>query len=339
MTLVDGLVFRGDGWNDLVAASGLHAYHVTAGDFLSDHETVVGQIKEWRARILDAPRLFGVRDPADLDRIGEGERVGVVLGLQNAEMLAGRLDRLEGLRELGIRILQLTYNDANSLADGCLEPRDAGLTRFGREVVLECNRLGIVVDLSHVGRRSTLEAAEIATAPVVSSHANRLALSPCPRNKTDEELLAIAATGGVAGVSPYGPMCWSGTGSRPTEQHFVEQVLGMLELLGEDAVTIGTDFSAVAGETEDIGEVLERSLARYPEIFAPYVGAFGGRLNARYCAGLESLEAWTRIPSLLADAGVPDRVLAKVLGETWIDLYRRVWSRADEVEPVGAGAA
>jgi membrane dipeptidase len=323
--MVDGLVFRGDGWNELVARSGLAALHVTAADFLADFAAVREQTAEWHARFEQDERLFHVAGPGDLARIGRTPgRTGVILGLQNGEALGRSLERLSTLAELGIRVLQLTYNEGNQLADGCLEPRDAGLTRLGREVVRECNRLGIAVDLSHVGRRSTIEAANVSDAPVLVTHANRSALAPSARNKTDDELRAVIATGGVVGVSPYGPMCWDGNG-RPTAASFVEQVTSMLELFGEDAVAIGSDYSAVASAGAVDG-VLARSQLLYPEIFAAYVEAFGDDLSSRYCEGLETLGHWSHVPELLAGAGLSRQTLAAVLGGNWIRIYDAIWS-------------
>jgi len=322
--LIDGLVFRADGFNDLIEQSELSALHVTAADFLAGYEVVLAQAAAWRQQCDDDPRLFHVAGPTDLERIGRTPgTTGIILGLQNGEPLERSLERLEELAALGVRVLQLTYNEANQLADGCLEPRDAGLTRLGRAVVAECNRLGIAVDLSHVGRRSSFEAAELSSVPVIATHVNRQALAPTPRNKADDELRAIADTGGVVGVSPYGVMCWEGNG-RPTMQSFVEQVLTALEIVGEDALAIGTDHAAVAA-TQSVDGVLQRSVVMYPEIFSAYVDAFGPDLASRYCEGLESLACWPMIPKLLADAGLSAPVREKILAGNWLRVYRDIW--------------
>jgi membrane dipeptidase len=325
--LFDGLVFRGEGFNELVASSGLAAMHVTAGDFLSDFPTVCEQVLAWHAHLRrDADTLFAIESTDDLAQIGSDGRTGVILGLQNAEVLGGRIERLEYLWHVGIRVLQLTYNEANSVADGCLESRDAGLTRFGRQVVFACNSIGMLVDVSHVGRQATLDAAAISRQPIVASHANRSALAQSPRNKDDDELRAIAASGGMIGVSPYGPICWQGNG-RPTAETFLAQLESMVELVGEDSVGIGTDYSAMS-HTNAVDEVLSRSSERYPEIFGPYVDAFGGTLTARYCEGLETLAAWPTIGRLVMGAAFRSDVAQKLLGANWMRIYREVWSDA-----------
>jgi membrane dipeptidase len=322
---VDGLVFKGAGHNAIVAASGLSAIHVTAADFLVGFDRVCADLADWH-RLLerDADHLFLVREPRDLDRIGDDPRTAIVFGLQNAAPLADDLRRVEAVWQLGVRVLQLTYNEANLVADGCIEERDAGLTRRGRDLVRACNEVGMLIDLSHVGRASCLETVELSTQPVVATHTNRAALTACPRNKDDDVLRAIADSGGVIGTSPYGPMCWDGTGA-PTGASFVRHVHGMIDLVGEDAVAIGTDFPGVP-PARDVDDITDRSLDLYPEIFAAYAELLGNGIEQRYPADLPSLAAWPRIPALLRESGLPEETTAKVVGGNWIDVYRRVWS-------------
>ncbi len=125
-------------------------------------------------------RLFLVASPPDLDILGEG-RLGITFHFQNTTPVGNDLDLLEGYQRLGVRMIQLTYNHRNLVGDGCMEPEDAGLSRFGRDLIAEMNRLGIVVDLSHTGHRTTLEAMEASLAPTVFSHSNAKGLFDHPR--------------------------------------------------------------------------------------------------------------------------------------------------------------
>jgi membrane dipeptidase len=324
MPTFDGLIFSGDGWNAALEESGLSALHVTAADFLGDFEQTRAGIAEWH-RILerDAERLFLVRDADGLARIGSDERLGIVLGLQNAAALDRDLDRVEALWQLDVRVLQLTYNEANQLADGCIEERDAGLSRFGRDVVLACNRAGILVDLSHVGRRACLETAALTGRPVAITHANPAKVTPSPRNKDDEVLRAVASTGGVIGASPYGPMCWDGE-NPPTASTFVSTIHALLELVGEDHVAVGTDFPAMSPGAGVEG-ILRRSLDLYPEIFGPYVAAYGNGVAERYCRDLPTIASWPEIPRLLLASGLSEETTAKIVGGNWIRLLGEVW--------------
>jgi membrane dipeptidase len=323
--LVDGLIVRSDGWTDDLGASGLSAMHVTAGDFLSDFDEVCTQIGHWHRIIREeSDRLFHVQTPADLDRVGADQRVGVIFGLQNAAPIEQSLDRVDALFALGVRVIQLTYNEGNLVGDGCLEARNAPLTRNGRELVQRCNELGILVDLSHVGRASLMDAVEVSTSPVVITHANRSATAPSPRNKDDEALRAVVATGGIVGVTPFGPLIWDGVND-PTPATFVAQVHEMLELLGEDSVAIGTDYPVVKDPSK-LGDLVGRTLDRFPGFVGAYAERFGNDISSRYVPGLVGIGTWSTIPGLLLDSGLDQRVVDKVCGENWLRLYRKVWT-------------
>jgi membrane dipeptidase len=323
--LVDGLIVRSDGWTDGLAASGLSAMHVTAGDFLSDFAQVCTDIGGWHRIIREeSDQLYLIDGVEDLDRVGVDPRVGVIFGLQNAAPAEQSLDRVDALRALGIRVIQLTYNEGNLVGDGCLEERNAPLTRNGRELVERCNELGILVDLSHVGRASLMSAVEVSKRPVAITHANRNASAPSPRNKDDEALRAVAATGGVVGVTPFGPLIWDGV-TTPTPATFVAQIHEMLELLGEDSVAIGTDYPVVK-DASTLGDLTGRTLERFPGFVGAYAARFGNDIGSRYVEGLRGIETWSTFPELLSDSGLSDAVIAKVCGENWLRLYREVWT-------------
>ena len=137
----------------------------------------------WKILDDDPGHLLPVARAEDFDRVREHGGLGVIFGLQNASQVGEKPERVELLWRLGIRVLQLTYNDPNLLGDGCIEPRNAGLTRLGQEVVRQCNRSGVVVDVSHVGPQTSMDAVEASTQPVVATHSNRRALAVNPRNK------------------------------------------------------------------------------------------------------------------------------------------------------------
>jgi membrane dipeptidase len=326
--LVDGLLHRGNGWNSRLEASRLAAVNVTVADFLADFDGVCTEIAEWR-RLSEAhpDRLYRIEDVADLEAVGHDGRTGIVFGLQNSAPVAADLDRLEVLWQLGIRVLQLTYNHANAIGDGCLEPRNAGLTVLGRRHIERCNATGLLVDVSHAAERTALDAVEASAVPVVATHVNRAAVVPNPRNLGDEALRAIAAAGGVVGITPYGPLLWDG-GARPNASTFVEHVVGMVELLGENAVGIGTDFHALV-DTEPLGWMLQRAVDQFPEIFGDYVKTFGGTAADRLPEGMTGIEAWPGIPAWLSEAGLSEQAVRKVCGENWLRAFGTAWGARD----------
>ena len=148
---------------------------------------------------------------------------------------------------LGVRIVQIAYMTGNLLADGCLEPRNGGLTHFGRAVIRELNRHGMLVDLSHVGDRSTLEAIDASEAPVAFTHANIRALANSPRNKTDEAMRAFAARGGVVGFTSL-PVFTANDPRDATLERYLDHIEYAVNLVGIEHVGLGLDF--VEGHVE-----------------------------------------------------------------------------------------
>jgi membrane dipeptidase len=197
-------------------------------------------IARWRDRERECEDvMLIVRRTSDIVRAHETGRVGILLGFQNANLLEGRIRFVELFAELGVRVIQLTYNNQNELGGSCYEEEDSGLARFGREVVREMNRCGIVIDLSHVGDRTTLDAIECSEKPVAISHANASSLFPHKRNKSDVVLKALAARGGVIGCATYRNI--TPPSACATVDGWCEMVARTVDLIGEDHVAIGTD--------------------------------------------------------------------------------------------------
>ena len=338
----DALVFKCDGWSEELERSGLSVIHTTVGSPFSSFEQTCDQIAAaWALLDNDPQHLFSVRCAQDFDRARERGGLGVIFGLQNASQVGENPGRVELLWRMGIRVLQLTYNDPTLLGDGCIEPRNAALTRLGHAVVEQCNLSGIVVDVSHVGPQTSMDAIRASNQPVVATHSNRRALADNPRNKPDDILTAIAESGGIVGISPWGPMCWKKqAGVRPSTQTFIEQIVGMVNFIGEDAVAIGTDLPAIAGSSGDAGlsrselarrgaavqAKLDQSLAHFPAIFADYTANFGNKLETRYCEGFESLARWSELRGYLERAGLSATTIDKIMGLNWIRVCREVWS-------------
>jgi membrane dipeptidase len=176
----------------------------------------------------------------DIREAAASDRTAIVLGYQNSCALAGRIRYAELFADLGVRVIQLTYNTQNEVGGSCYEPEDSGLTRYGRELIGELNRAGILVDLSHVGERTSREAIEASAKPVAFTHANPSALAPHRRNKSDELLRALAEGGGVIGLAVYRNI--SGDYA-DTPERWCEMVAHAVEVCGIDHVGIGTDLS------------------------------------------------------------------------------------------------
>ncbi|MFN3765187.1 MAG: membrane dipeptidase [Aliihoeflea sp.] len=177
----------------------------------------------------------------DLSRISGEGRVAIIMGFQNANLFEGRIRFVELFADLGVRVVQLTYNNQNELGGSCYEAEDSGLARFGKQVVLEMNKAGILVDCSHVGDRSTLDAIEASEKPIAVTHANARSLFDHKRNKSDDVLKALGETGGVIGCAAYRNI--TGDAYCKSIEAWCGMVAETVEIAGIDSVAIGTDRS------------------------------------------------------------------------------------------------
>ncbi|WP_353215064.1 dipeptidase [Salinisphaera hydrothermalis] len=242
LTVVDGLQYAN--WDrsifEQLIAGGVSGVHATIVYHETCRETLL-RIGEWNRRFEAYPELIRpVNDMDDIRRAKAEGRVGVFFGAQNCSPIEDDIDLVAIFRRLGLLIMQLTYNNQSLLATGCYEAEDPGITRFGREVIREMNRVGMVIDMSHSGRRSTLEAIDISTRPIVISHANPLFFHDAKRNKSEQELRALADSGGLLGLSTYA-MHLPG-GDRCTLAEYCDMVARTVDLMGIEHVGVGTDL-------------------------------------------------------------------------------------------------
>jgi len=182
-----------------------------------------------------------VTTAADIRSAKAAGRVGIVIGMQDTEPIGRNLYLLRTLHDIGVRIIQITHNRQCYVGTGCVEP-DSGLTVFGRQLVAEINRLGLVVDLSHCGPKTTLDAIRCSSQPIMCTHANPLAVCPSPRNKSDEIITELAARGGVIGMAAWSPILYRGNHKRPRLSDLNDCIDHVLRIAGPDHVSIGTDL-------------------------------------------------------------------------------------------------
>ena len=324
--IIDALNFHGDGDATVLRAAGISAINLTVSHFEADFEQAMDGIALW----LDVLRRPGsgwrkVEKSGDIEEAHRTGEVGLIMGWQNLRPIADKLDRLVMLRDLGLRVAQLTYNRRNFLGDGCLESEDGGLSGLGRDAVRFMNELGIAVDLSHVGQRTSIEAAEASTKPVFATHANARAVTPSLRNKTDDAIRAIAATGGVIGVSIYGPMCWDQNPERPPSLEDFERHLDhIVELVGVEHVGLGTDMPAVAN-LDSVRQITELTLAKFPAAIADYAKAFGNDIRARYLSDCASHKDLSRITERLQQRQWAEADILAFLGGNFLRAFGNAW--------------
>lgn len=199
----------------------------------------IGKWRDLERENSDLMRI--IRRADDIRQCEKDGKVGILMGYQNSNLFEGHIRFVELFADMGVRVVQLTYNNQNELAGSCYEENDSGLARFGKEVITEMARAGIVVDCSHVGDRSTLDAIEHSPKPIAITHANPASVFPHKRNRSDDVLRALAQTGGVIGCATYRPI--TPLDAADTVEGFCTLIARTVEIAGVDHVGLGTDFS------------------------------------------------------------------------------------------------
>ena len=257
--------------------------------------------------------IVKARGTADIRAAKEEGRTAIVLGFQNTSAFEDRLGAVEIFKDSGVGIAQLAYNTQNLAGTGCYESRDSGLSDFGRELVAEMNRVGMLIDLSHVGVRTSEEAIRESAKPVALTHCLPAGLKAHPRNKTDAQLRAVADGGGVVGVTMFPPFLPRGVDS--TVDDYVAAIDYVVRLVGEDAVAIGTDFTQ--GHGADFFEWITRDKGH-----ARKLTEFGAIANPR---GLRTIGEFPNLTAAMNRAGWSGARVRKVMGANWLRLLAEVW--------------
>jgi membrane dipeptidase len=229
---------------DEIRASGLRGCVVTVGNpalqGASAFEDMKREIDAYDSHVKAHPdRFIKATRTADIDTAAERNRIALLYYTQNASPVGDDVERLRALYDLGVRIVQLTYNTRNLVGDGCLERTNSGLSTFGLALVERMNAMGILIDLSHCGMATTMEGISASAKPVAITHAGCRAVYDHPRNKTDEALRALADRGGVVGIYQINP--YLGPNERNTLDDYMRHIDHAVRTAGIDHVGIGSD--------------------------------------------------------------------------------------------------
>lgn len=316
-TIVDGLIISK--WSRQVfsdmKAGGITAANCTCSVWDGFRGTMenIALWKQWF--VSHADLITQVYEVKDIRRAKQQGRVGIILGWQNTSAIEDDIGLLPLFHELGIRIAQLTYNNQNYSGSGCWETRDGGVTDFGREMISALNDHRILIDLSHVGPQTSRDTIELSRQPVAYTHCAPMALKQYPRNKTDEELRTIVDRGGFVGFAAYPRFLPQGEAT--TVDDCVAALEYMVDLLGEDRVGIGTDFT----QDQD---------AAFFDYLRQDKGKNGFRVPGRgtggiHPKGLQSLAEYGNFVIAMERRGWKSERMAKVLGENWISFLGDIW--------------
>jgi membrane dipeptidase len=306
-------------------AAGLTAVNITLGYVagpMDPFEYTIQTIGTWDRILRErGETLLKVNSAADIERARTEGRVGVIYGFQNAAQVGDRLDRIDTFGDLGVGVIQLTYNPPNQIGDGSAAPLNRGLTAFGHEVVARLNAKRIMVDLSHSGERTCLDAIAASTAPISINHTGCRALNDLPRNKTDAELRGVALKGGFVGIYF---MPFLNPAGHATAADVVAHIDHAVNVCGEDHVGIGTDGSATA--IDDLA-AYQADLAKEVAGRAKAgIGAAGERSDTYpFVVDLRGVDQFRKLEGLLRAKGYSTGRIEKIMGVNFLAFARTVW--------------
>lgn len=288
---------------------GVSYLSVNVGFAPHDIDSTMRVLSSWRRQVLLRPDEFVLANTtADLLAAQESGRLAVGFDLEDTNPLGGEIGMVQAYHDLGVRSMLLTYNGENQAGFGCHAANDTGLTSFGRDVVDEMNRVGLMVDVSHCGYRTSMDALERSASPVIFSHSSMRALWDHERNIRDDQARACAATGGVIGINGVGIFLGDNDISVQAMARHIDHAV---ELVGPEHVGIGTDY---VFDSDD----LNRELAENPQIF-PESYRRAGRVDFFPPEQLAPLE------SELSSRGYPADDVAAIMGRNFLRVARQVW--------------
>ena len=220
--------------------AGLDAVHVTVV-YHEDYDEFLTRISEWNELFKNnSDLIFLGKDNRDIEKAKLENKTAIFFGFQNCSPIEDDINLVEKVHELGCRFMQLTYNNQSLLATGCYENVDSGVTNFGKEVIKEMNRVGIVIDMSHSAEKSTLEAIELSQKPIAITHANPSFWYKAKRNKSDTLLKNLSESGGMLGLSLYAHHLKDSSNCKL--ESFCEMVAKTADLIGVKNIGIGSDL-------------------------------------------------------------------------------------------------
>ncbi|MFG1302618.1 dipeptidase [Xanthobacter autotrophicus] len=315
LVVIDGLIISDFGravFEDM-RKGGLTAANCTCCVWDNFTETM-RNIAKWKKDFaVNADIISQVYTTEDILKAKAEGKTGIILGWQNTSGIEDRIEYLELFHELGVRIIQMTYNTQNYVGSGCYEGTDSGLSDFGHDVVAEMNRLGILCDLSHVGPKTSEGTIKASKKRVAYSHCLPAGLKAHPRNKSDEQLRFIADKGGFIGVTMFPPFLAKGPEASVAD--YVEAMEYIINIAGEDIVGVGTDFTQGYGKpffdwiTHDKG-------------FGRKLTDFGAVINPE---GFREIGDFPNLTAAMEARGWSTARIEKVMGQNWLQLLKDVW--------------
>jgi membrane dipeptidase len=302
---------------DRMLAANITAVHATFVEPYGDTELAINRIAGWYRYFRQFNNILLVKAVEDIFNAKSSRKVGIIAGMQNTRPIELNTDLVEVFYRLGIRVIQIAYYEQNYAGMGCYEAYklwDTGLTEFGMKIVDECNRLGILIDLSHCGDKTSADVINYSKDPVAFTHANPRKLANHFRNKPDELIKAIAEKGGVIGVNAWSQICEIKKGVRPGVSDLVSHIDYIVKVAGIDHVGLGLDLAPGWSRS-----AFETWAAKYPELVGSYT------YETKYAEGIEDHSGIFNIVAELMTHGYSEEEVKKILGGNWLRLFKKVW--------------
>jgi len=299
-------------------SAGLDAVHVTIV-YHEDFDELQLEIKKWEKLFHDnSDLIFPGKNFDDIDKANKENKTAIFFGFQNCSPIEDDINLVEKVHELGCRFMQLTYNNQSLLATGCYEKVDSGVTNFGREVIREMNRVGLVVDMSHSAEKSTLDAIEFSEKPIAITHANPSFWHPAKRNKSSDLLKILSDSGGMLGLSLYPHHLKDNTNC--TLDSFCEMVAKTAEIMDVKKIGIGSDLCL-----------------DHPDTVVEWMRNGSWSKSKNYGEGSKNKPGFPKQPDWFLDArgfsniekglkkaGFSDTETHGILGNNWYNFYKSI---------------
>jgi len=308
---------------DMVRQSGVTAIKTSLGGFNNNFADTVDEIAFYQRVFEEYPSIYlQVRRHADIAQAKTENRMGVILSFESADMLEGKVERIELFRGLGVRVMQLSYNKTSPFGTGVLGDAQAGLTELGRQAVAAMNAQGIAIDISHSNETTSFDVLKASSQPVLLTHGGCAAIYANPRNKSDAMLRAVANKGGVVGI--YDLPYLAPSPKQPTLDDYMAHMTHALDICGEDHVGIGSDSKLAVWDTSPAALAAfqkDEEDRRKAGVAAP-----GEDGRPMYVIGLNTPRRSEVIADALLKRGYKPGVVEKVLGRNFTDALGRIWN-------------
>tara|TARA_B100000427_G_scaffold147645_1_gene122697 strand:- start:168 stop:1139 length:972 start_codon:yes stop_codon:yes gene_type:complete len=296
----------------------LDAVHVTVV-YHEDYDEFLKRIEEWKNHFKEnSDLIFHGKNYKDIEKANKENKTAIFFGFQNCSPIEDNIDLVEKIYEHGCRFMQLTYNNQSLLATGCYEKNDSGVTNFGREVIKEMNRVGIVIDMSHSAEKSTFDAIDISEKPIAITHANPFFWHSAKRNKSSELLKVLSESGGMLGLSLYPHHLKEGTNC--SLESFCEMTARLSEIMNLEKIGIGSDLCL-----------------NQPDIVVEWMRNGTWTKTKNFGEGTKNKPGFPKQPSWFKDArgftnlkegllktGFNENEVNGILGNNWFNFYKEI---------------